>query len=95
MVQSFRASGRKHYGPVGLGRLEAVLFDAPWERVVMLRLASGHVGSAETWPRGAEVFVVEGDLVVDGTTHRAGSWIRLPPGSSLALASSDGALLYR
>ena len=30
----------------GQGRQEAVLFDAPWERVVMLRLTSGHAGAA-------------------------------------------------
>ena len=79
---------------LGLGRQEAVLFDAPWERVVMLRLAPGHAGSAETAPRGAEFFVVEGDLAMDRTTYRSGAWLRLPPGSSLALASRGGALLY-
>ena len=80
---------------LGHGRQEAVLFDAPWELVVMLRLAPGHAGAVETWPRGVESFVVEGDLVIDGTTHRAGAWFRLPPGSRLALASQGGALLYR
>ena len=33
---------------LGPGRREAVLLDAPWERVAMLRLAPGHAGSAET-----------------------------------------------
>ena len=80
---------------LGQGRQEAVLFDAAWERVVMLRLAPGHEGSAETWPRGAEFFVVEGDLAIDGVAYRAGAWLRLPPGSSLAPASRGGALLYR
>jgi anti-sigma factor ChrR (cupin superfamily) len=80
---------------LGQGRQEAVLFDAPWEQVAMLRLPPGHAGSVETWPRGVEFFVVEGDLVIDGAAHRAGAWLRLPPGSSLALASRDGALLYR
>ena len=80
---------------LGQGRQEAVLFEAPWERVVMLRLAPGHAGAAETWPRGAEFFVVEGDVAIDGTTHRAGAWLRRPPGSRLALASEGGALLYR
>ena len=77
------------------GRQEAVLFEAPWERVVMLRLTPGHVGAAEAWPRGVELFVVEGDLVIDGTTHRAGAWLRRPPGSRVTLASQRGALLYR
>jgi anti-sigma factor ChrR (cupin superfamily) len=80
---------------LGQGRQEAILFDAPWEHVVMLRLAPGHAGSVETCPQGGEFFVVEGNMVIDGVSHRAGSWVRLPPGSSVALASSDGALLYR
>ncbi len=77
------------------GRKEAILFDAPWERVAMLKLAPNHTGQAEIWPHGAEFFVVEGDLVVDRTSFRAGTWIRLPQGSSFALASHSGALLYR
>ena len=80
---------------LGQGRQEAVLFEAPWERVVMLRLAPGHADATETWPHGVELFVVEGDVVIDGTTHRAGAWLRRPPGSLLALASQEGALLYR
>jgi anti-sigma factor ChrR (cupin superfamily) len=78
----------------GERRREAVLFDAPWERVAMLRLAPGYAG-AETWPRGVEYFVVEGEISVDGAPHRAGTWLRLPPGSSPALASRGGASLYR
>ncbi|HET7884285.1 MAG TPA: cupin domain-containing protein [Acetobacteraceae bacterium] len=78
----------------GEGCREAVLFDAPWERVAMLRLAPGYTG-AETWPRGAEYFVVEGEVSVDGIAHCAGAWLRLPPGSRPALASRAGALLYR
>ena len=80
---------------LGQGRQQAVLFEAPWERVVMLRLAPAHAGAAETWPRGAEFFVVEGDVVIDGTAHGAGAWLRRPAGSSVALASQGGALLYR
>ena len=80
---------------LGQGGHEALLFEAPWERVAMLRLDRGHEGLAETWPRGVELFVVEGDVAIDGTAHRAGAWLRLPPGSRLALASREGALLYR
>jgi len=80
---------------LGEGRQEAVLFDAAWERVVMLRLPPDHQGGPESWPRGAEFFVVEGDLLVDGAVHRAGTWLRLPSGTSTALASPAGALLYR
>ena len=45
----------------------------------MLRLAPGYRGDVERFARGAEVFVVEGELSVDGVAHRAGTWLRLPP----------------
>ena len=61
----------------------------------MLRLAAGHAGATETSPHGIEFLVVEGDLVIDGAAHRAGAWLRRPPGSRLTLASPEGALLYR
>ena len=80
---------------LGDGRREALLFDAAWERVIMLRLPSGHAGRPETWPHGAEFFVVEGDLLIEGALHRAGAWLRWPPGSTIRLASPSGALLYR
>ncbi len=77
------------------GTREAVLFDAAWERVAMLRLPPHHQGRREHWPRGVEFFVVEGDIRVDGAEYRAGAWLRLPPGSDVTLASLGGALLYR
>jgi hypothetical protein len=77
----------------GLG--EAVLFDAAWERVVMLRLPPHYQGSRDYWPLGAEFYVVEGDILVDGPQHAAGTWLRLPSGSDVTLASRGGALLYR
>lgn len=80
---------------LGHGCQEAVLFDARWERVVMLRLAPHYAGSTETWPHGAEFFVVNGDLEIDGASNCAGSWLRWPPGSKAALGSHGGALLYR
>jgi len=80
---------------LGNGRAQALLFDAPWERVDMLRLAAGHAGEAETWPHGVELFVVKGDLTLDGVARGEGTWLRLPPGSTTALSSRNGALLYR
>jgi hypothetical protein len=55
----------------GDGRREAVLFDARWERVVMLRLARGYAGGREVLPRGGEFFVVEGDLMIEGISRPA------------------------
>lgn len=80
--------------PAGPGRDEAQLFDAPWERVVLQRLAPGTTGQAETFPRGAEIFLLDGDLLIEGNAHHAGTWLRRPGGTSLALSTRFGALLY-
>ncbi len=80
---------------LGKGRQEARLFEAAWERVVMQRLAPGYAGQPESFPRGVEMFLLDGDLSIDGVEHHAGSWLRRPAGSKLALASKGGALFYR
>ena len=80
---------------LGYGVRQAVLFDAPWEHVAMLRLPADHRGRAEAWPRGAEFFLVEGDLLIDRAPHQAGAWLRLPPGAGVTLGSRGGALVYR
>ncbi|MBV8521061.1 MAG: hypothetical protein JOY71_02830 [Acetobacteraceae bacterium] len=45
---------------------DAVLFDAPWERVVLLGIPPGYCGAPKTWPRGIEFFVIDGDLLAEG-----------------------------
>lgn len=77
------------------GREEALLFTAPWEQVDLLRLAPGHCGQAEPFARGVEIFVLEGDVTIDGTTHGAGTWVRLPAGSTISLGSAAGGTIYR
>ena len=76
-------------------RQEALLFEASWERVVMLRLAAGYMGVDEKWPHGVEIFVIEGKIKINGTPCNAGTWLRRPPGSVLAVSRQGGALLYR
>ena len=73
---------------------EALLFDAPWERVVMRRLEPGYDGPTEALPRGGEFFVVEGVLIVDGKPRPVGTWLRVPAGSGIVLGSAGGALVY-
>jgi hypothetical protein len=73
---------------------EALLFDAPWERVVMRRLEPGYSGRTEALPRGGEYFVVEGDVLMCGKSQAAGTWLRFPAGSQITWASAGGALLY-
>lgn len=85
---------RSHWHAAGRHLQEALLFEAPWERVVMRRLDPGYDGPMEELPRGGELFVVEGVLMVDGRPQAAGTWLRLPAGSQMLLASAGGALLY-
>ena len=79
----------------GPGVEQALLFEAPWEHVAMLRLAHGHRTIRETWPGGVEWFVVEGSIEVDGVVHRTGTWMRFPPGATVQIRAPDHALLYR
>ena len=79
----------------GDGCGEAVLFSAAWEEAAMRRLSAGHAGGVETWPRGAEYFVVDGDVTIDGAAHPAGTWLRIPSGARVTLGSRTGALVYR
>jgi ChrR Cupin-like domain len=77
------------------GRHEAVLFTAPWEEVRMIRLDPAYHGNPETYPKGAEFFVVDGEAVVNRIARRRGAWLRFPAGSAVALGTPSGALLYR
>jgi ChrR Cupin-like domain len=86
---------RSLWRAVGGGLEEALLFDAPWERVVMQRLGRAFDGPSERFSHGAEYFVVEGDLIIAGESHPAGTWWRLPAGSTVALQSAGGAVVYR
>ena len=74
---------------------EALLFDAPWERVVLQRFAPGHMGPVVEWDRGVELFVLDGEVIVDGQACGAGTWLRYPPGAALAFGSPLGARIYR
>ena len=73
---------------------EALLFEAPWERVAMLNLHQVVPASRDPG-REASSISSSGDLEIDGVAHRAGTWLRRPAGSVLAMASPDGALVYR
>ena len=77
------------------GSRVASLFAAPWEQVDLLRWPPGHHTPAHSYTGGLELFIIEGDITIDGSTHREGTWLRFPAGSTLALASATGALLYR
>jgi len=73
----------------------ATLFEAPWERVDLLRLAPGHAVPTKSFPGGVELFIVTGSATIDDHPHAAGTWLRFPPDTTIRLASTTGATIYR
>ena len=48
----------------------------------------------KSFPGGAEIFVLKGSFEEGGEHLDEGSWLRLPPGSSMHGASEGGCLLF-
>ena len=61
--------------------------------VVLLRFEPGASYGAHRHPEGEEYWVLEGSLEDGGATHRAGTWIAHPPGSTHRPRSAEGCLL--
>jgi len=55
---------------------------------------AGFAGTERTWPGGAEFLVLDGACADAGGEYRAGTWLRLPPGSRQRLVSATGGTLY-
>jgi quercetin dioxygenase-like cupin family protein len=81
--------------PSADGSQVAPLFAAPWEQVDLLRWPANYRMPAHHHALGLELFIIEGDVTIDGTTHQAGTWLRYPAGSTPTPTSANGALLYR
>lgn len=64
------------------------------ERVRLLRLAPGTSVAAHEHPGGEEILVLEGGFCDGVANHEEGTWIRNPAGSSHAVSTEGGALLY-
>lgn len=65
------------------------------EEVDLVRLAPGAELSHPDLPGGLELLVLEGSLEDDRGAYPAGTWVRLPPGSTLDVRSRQGGLAYR
>jgi len=62
-------------------------------RVSLVEWGAGtHVGRHDHGA-GEEIFVIEGALESEGTTYRAGSWLRLHPGATHTPRAEDYALI--
>ncbi len=76
------------------GRGVCYLFSDGIEQVCLLRLAPGEAVFSEP-PNSAELFVLEGSVVMEDRTYERGSWIRLPAGTSPHItAHTQGATVY-
>jgi hypothetical protein len=64
------------------------------DRTRLERWAPGSAPSAREWSDGAELFVIEGGLEVDGERFAAGTWMRFPPGDASCASSPSGCTLY-
>ena len=47
-----------------------------------------------SFPEGAEIFILDGDLIEAGQTYRAGCWLRFPVRDRARLRSASGCTLY-
>ncbi|HBW5811253.1 TPA: cupin domain-containing protein [Klebsiella pneumoniae] len=60
------------------------LFESAEERVCLLRMDSGSLLVAPSLKGGAELLIVEGNLIEGNSIHAKGSWIRIPSGHGMA-----------
>ena len=61
---------------------------------MLLKIDSGTESPRHNHPNGEEVFVIVGEFSDEFGTYPAGTWTRNPPGSSHAVRSENGAILY-
>ncbi len=64
------------------------------ERIDLVRLKPATLLPARTHPRGAELFLLEGDLADEHAAYHPGSWARFPPGTDHSLSTEHGARFY-
>jgi anti-sigma factor ChrR (cupin superfamily) len=103
-LRQFPGKERRHV-VIGIGSLPWQAGEAPGISVKSLyaqegfsdtvRLERWGPGERETrYPRGAELFVLEGAFEDEQGMHAAGVWMRLPEGSSLRSRTRESCVLY-
>ncbi|TAJ79768.1 MAG: hypothetical protein EPO45_03820 [Sphingobium sp.] len=60
----------------------------------IVRFAPGSAFPAHTHGGGEEYFVIEGDFVDEEGSHKAGTYVRNPPGSRHAPSAPEGATIF-
>jgi anti-sigma factor ChrR (cupin superfamily) len=70
-----------------------VLHEFASERVVMRRIPSAQQLQIGADERGAELFVFQGELDLDGTRLVTNAWLRLPPGDGVSLTAKEDSMV--
>lgn len=76
------------------GAERLALHETAHESVAILKLAQGALLPEQSYPGGAEFFVLDGDFSDGSDSFETWDWLRLPPGSKASLTSRSGARLY-
>lgn len=78
------------------GRSRRLLYACPFcvEVVALERVPPGYDGPALPAPRGEELLVLEGSLIIEGQIWPEGSWLRHPAGQRTRLQSGEGATYW-
>ena len=92
-VDSARAVWSPH-AVAGVEVLELYRSDDHPEEMRLVRIAAGADVPAQGFPRGEEIFVVDGSFRDEHGAYRAGSWVKYPPGGEHTPRSDGGCTLY-
>ncbi len=93
-VDTSSATWTPHASIAGVDVIELYRSDRHPEIMRLVRIAAGARVPAQTFPRGEEIFVLEGAFGDEHGAYRKGSWVRYPPGSRHTPVSERGCTLF-
>lgn len=85
------ADWHRHANP-GLRTLVLHSFGSECTRLIELK--PGTHFPENTFPRGAEIFVISGCLEIAGSSLKSGDWMRSPAGTTQSISSKRGVTFY-
>ncbi|HWM84596.1 MAG TPA: cupin domain-containing protein [Kofleriaceae bacterium] len=93
-IDSARADWSPHSSITGVEVIELYRSERYPETMRLVRIAPGAEVPVQEFPRGEEIFVLEGAFGDEHGAYRTGSWVRYPPGSRHTPRSERGCTLY-
>jgi anti-sigma factor ChrR (cupin superfamily) len=93
-IASARAAWAPHPSIAGVETLELYQSPSYPEKMRLVRIVAGAEVPTQEFPRGEEIFVLEGTLRDEHGAYRPGSWVRFPPGSRHTPRTESGCTLY-